>query len=203
VQIKLKGYQDEELVVVIEPGRERSFPRVTLVPKEEFASTATPTPTYSAPTPTSTSPAETPTPTASAATPSPTLPVETPTPSSPTPTPILTSPTATPPVTGFPGERFPQTRLRILTEADVADFSYADLQYAINEMYARHGAQFMTRPDLRKQFESFIWYVPMPGMTLGRINREFSRIERQNRDLLARFRDQRRQKQGRPIEPGS
>ena len=61
-------------------------------------------------------------------------------------------------------------------------------------MYARHGAQFLREPDVRRQFEQFIWYVPMPGLTLARIDREFSRIESQNRDLLSRLRDQKRPK---------
>jgi YARHG domain len=82
----------------------------------------------------------------------------------------------------------------MLTEADIADLDYAQLRYAINEMYARHGAQFFREPDIRKQFEQFNWYVPLPEMTLARIDREFSRIEKQNRDLLSRLRDQKRPK---------
>jgi hypothetical protein len=57
-------------------------------------------------------------------------------------------------------------------------------------MYARHGAQFLKEPDVRKQFERFRWYYPIPEITLAQIDAEFSRIEKQNRDLLARLRDQ-------------
>jgi chemotaxis protein histidine kinase CheA len=193
VRIQLKGYQDEELVVLIEPGHQRFFPLVTLVPKKEFASDVTPAPTSPIvnPSPISTI---TPTPASLTVTPLPTSPTETPVPTSPIETPASTSPTATPRGTGLAGERFPQTRLHILTWADVADLDYTDLQYAINEIYARHGEQFLKDPDIRSQFEKFNWYVPMPGMTMSRAEREFSRIERQNRDLLARARDQKRPK---------
>jgi YARHG domain/PEGA domain len=182
LRIQLKGYQEEQLVVVIEPGGQRYFPLVTLVRNKESAVNVAPAPT---------SPAETlsPAPIAPVVSPAPSSSV-TPAPTSPAVTPIPTSPSSV----GMPGERFPQTRLRILTEADVANLDYADLQYAINEMYARHSAQFFREPDLRKQFEQFTWYFPMSGMTLTRIDREFSRIEQQNRDLLARVRDQKRPK---------
>ena len=171
LQIELKGYQDEQLVVLIEAGRERSFPLVTLISKKEPAPTVTPALTSATVSPTATSPTETPAATSPGVT-----------------------PTTTPAVSGLPGERFPQTRLRLLTEADIGDLDYADLQYAINEMYARHGAQFLKDPEIRKQFEGFVWYVPMPGMTLSRIDREFTRIESQNRDLLHRLHDQKRPK---------
>jgi chemotaxis protein histidine kinase CheA len=176
LRIELEGYQDEQLIVLIEPGAERFLPLVTLIPKKEPVSTVTPAPTS---------------PTVSPAPSSPTI---TPAPTSPSVAPAPTLPTVTPAPSGFPGERFPQTRLRILTEAEVANLDYDDLQYAINEMYARHAAQFLKDPDVRKQFERFTWYYPMPGMTLSRIDREFSRIESQNRDLLARLRDQKRPK---------
>jgi hypothetical protein len=193
VRIQLKGYQDEELVVLIEPGGQRFFPLVTLVPKKEFASNVTPAPTSPIVTPSPIS-TITPTPASPTVTPLPTSPTETPVPTSPSETPASTSPTATPRGTGLAGERFPQTRLHILTWADVADLDYADLQYAINEMYARHGEQFLRDPDIRSQFEKFNWYVPMPGMTMSRAEREFSRVERQNRDLLARAHAQKRPK---------
>jgi hypothetical protein len=187
LRIDLKGYQEEQLVVVIEPGGQRYFPVVTLVRNKESNSNVTPAPT---------SPAETPSPApiTPVITPAPTSPVVTPAPTSPAVTPGPTSTAVTPAPTGLRGERYPQTRLRILTEADVADLDYAELRYAINEMYARHGAQFFREPDIRKQFEQFTWYVPMPGLTLARVDREFSRIERQNRDLLSRLRDQKRPK---------
>jgi hypothetical protein len=161
--IQLEGYQDEKLIVLIKPGDQRFYPPVTLIPKP-----------------------------VSIATPTPSSPAVTPTPSSPAVTPTPGSPTVTPALSGYPGERFPQTRQRLLTEAEVANLDYAELRYAINEMYARHGAQFLKEPDIRKQFEKFSWYYPIPEMTLSRIEREFTRIEKQNRDLLARLRDQKR-----------
>jgi hypothetical protein len=174
LRIALEGYQDEQLIVLIKPGDQRFLPLVTLIPTKESVSTVTPAP--NSPT----------------VTPAPTSPTETPTPSSPTVTPAPNSPTVAPFLTGYPGERYPQTRERLLTEAEVANLDYADLRYAINEMYARHGAQFLKEPDVRKQFERFSWYYPIPELTLTEIDAEFSRIESQNRDLLARLRDQKR-----------
>lgn len=74
----------------------------------------------------------------------------------------------------------------------MANLDYAELRYAINEMYARHGAQFLNHPEIRKQFEKFKWYYPIPGLSLDDIDKEFSHIERHNRDLLARLLDQKR-----------
>jgi hypothetical protein len=197
LRIQLKGYQDEQLVVVIEPGGQRSFPLITLVRNKESAASVTPAPTSPAETASHapTTPVVTPAPISPAVTPAPTSPADTEAPISPAVTPSSSvSPAVNPSNGGFPGERFPQTRLRVLRETDVADLDYNDLQYAINEMYARHGAQFVRNPEIRKQFEPLSWYFPITGMTLGRIDREFSHIESQNRDLLARLRDQKRPK---------
>jgi hypothetical protein len=61
-------------------------------------------------------------------------------------------------------------------------------------MYAFHGAQFLKEPAVRKQFDGCSWYIPIPHLTLKEIDREFSRIETQNRDLLAQLREQKRPK---------
>jgi hypothetical protein len=184
LRIELEGYQDEQLIVLIKPGDQRFFPSVTLIPKKEPVSAVTPT---------STSPTETQASGSPPTTPVSTSPTETPTPSPPTVTQTPGSPSpVTPVLSGYPGESYPQTRERLLTEAEVANLDYADLQYAINEMYARHGARFLKEPNVRKQFQRFSWYYPIPELTLTEIDGEFSRIESQNRDLLARLRDQKR-----------
>ena len=115
-----------------------------------------------------------------------------PIPVTPTATPVPTSTSTSPAPGSYPGERYPQTREHVLTETEDASLDYAELRYAINEMYARHGAQFLKEPGVRKQFEVFSWYYPISGITLAQIDAEFSRTESQNRDLLARLRDQKR-----------
>jgi hypothetical protein len=193
LRIELEGYQDEQLIVVIKPGDQRFLPTVTLIAKKEPSPTATPinvTPTVT-PGPTFRPHLVTPTVTPTI-TPLQVSPTVSPPPVTPTATPVPTSPSITPTQGTYPGEKYPQTRDRVLAETEVASLDYAELRYAINEMYARHGAQFLKEPEVRKQFEAFSWYYPIPGITLAQIDAEFSRIESQNRDLLARLRDQKR-----------
>ena len=52
---------------------------------------------------------------------------------------------------------FPDSSERILTDADVAGLSKAELQIARNEIYARHGRRF-NNPDLQAWFNSCSWY---------------------------------------------
>jgi hypothetical protein len=92
------------------------------------------------------------------------------------------------------GERYPQTRLRVLTEADITGLDFAQLRYAINEMYARHGAPFPKEPEIETQFRKFEWYHPIPGRTEAQIEASFSPLEKYNMELLARARDQKRPK---------
>jgi hypothetical protein len=88
----------------------------------------------------------------------------------------------------FPGERFPATRLDELTVSDVNESSLNDIRYAINEMFARHGAEFEDK-KVTKQFEQFPWYKPRPGLTFDDIENEFSDLEKQNLKVLGRCRD--------------
>jgi hypothetical protein len=88
----------------------------------------------------------------------------------------------------FPGERFPATRLDELTVPDVNDSSLSEITYAINEMFARHGAEFKEK-KVTKQFEQFSWYTPRPGLSLDEIETEFSDLEKQNLKVLGRCRD--------------
>ena len=89
---------------------------------------------------------------------------------------------------GFPGERFSGTRLDELTVPDVNESSLSDITYAINEMFARHGAEFKEK-KVTKQFEQFSWYTPRPGLSLDEIETEFSDLEKQNLKVLGRCRD--------------
>ncbi len=92
----------------------------------------------------------------------------------------------------YPGERYPQTRQRLLTMADVASLSSAQLRYAINEMYARHGATFPAQPPIEAQFRKFSWYRPNPMLTFEQIEDTFSQIEKDNLALLGQVRGMKR-----------
>ena len=52
---------------------------------------------------------------------------------------------------------FPDSSERLLTEADIAGMSSAELQIARNEIFARHGRRF-NNPDLQAWFDSCSWY---------------------------------------------
>jgi hypothetical protein len=88
----------------------------------------------------------------------------------------------------YPGERFPATRLDELTVADVNESSLNDVIYAINEMFARHGAEFKDK-NVTKEFAQFSWYKPRPGVSFNDIETEFSDLEKQNLKVLDRCRD--------------
>ena len=53
------------------------------------------------------------------------------------------------------GERYPQTRQRLLAIEDLNGLNAAEIRYAINEIYARHGASFPNHPDIQQQFKNF------------------------------------------------
>lgn len=88
----------------------------------------------------------------------------------------------------YPGEKFPATRLDELTVPDVNESSLSEITYAINEMFARHGAEFKDK-KVTKQFAQFSWYKPRPGLTFDDAESEFSDVEKQNLKVLGRCRD--------------
>jgi hypothetical protein len=88
----------------------------------------------------------------------------------------------------FPGERFAATRFDELDPADVNESSLEDINYAINEMYARHGAEFKDR-KVAGQFSQFSWYKLRPGLSLASAEAEFTDLEKQNMKVLRQCRD--------------
>ena len=88
----------------------------------------------------------------------------------------------------LPGEKFPATRLDELTVPDVNESSLSEITYAINEMYARHGADFKDK-KVAEQFSEFSWYKRRPGVTSADAEEEFSDLEKQNLKVLQRCRD--------------
>jgi uncharacterized protein YecT (DUF1311 family) len=92
----------------------------------------------------------------------------------------------------YHGEKYPQTRTRLITEEEAAAMIYAQLRYAVNEVYARHGANFGGLTAIQNQFRKFTWYQPRNGVSVAGIESEFSDIERANVKMLAKYRDRKR-----------
>ena len=82
------------------------------------------------------------------------------------------------------GERFPETRTRDLDADEIGQMSDEDVRYAINEMFARYGMTFRDK-DLQAQFEPYKWYQPNEKWKPNQIERQFSKREKYNADLLA------------------
>ena len=89
------------------------------------------------------------------------------------------------------GERFPQTRTRDLDADEIGQMSDEDVRYAINEMFARYGMTFRDK-DLQAEFEPYKWYQPNDKWTPNQIERQFSKREKHNADLLAAERSARK-----------
>jgi hypothetical protein len=86
------------------------------------------------------------------------------------------------------GEKFPATREEPITTADANELELSDIRYAINEMLARHGANFKDA-RLRETFAGFSWYQPRTDLSLEEIENEFSDVEKHNIAVLRRCRD--------------
>lgn len=83
------------------------------------------------------------------------------------------------------GEKFPQTRERLLSKSDIASWDFASVRYAINEIYARHGYAFQN-PDIRQRFQTFSWYHSKPGISMEELEKRYlSQVEFGNAKLLA------------------
>lgn len=119
---------------------------------------------------------------------------------SPTPSPTLT-PTPEPahsflPETGsnssltaWPGEAFPETRIRRLKAEEVAAWTAEKVRYAINELYARGGYDFRT-PEVKQTFMRLSWYRErlVNGRTQDEAYAHLSALERSNLELLQAIR---------------
>ena len=98
----------------------------------------------------------------------------------------------------FPGEQFPETRLNLLSLREVSKWPISSVQYAINEMFARHGGDFPpSKASAKANFQRYSWYQPRLGVDLDVIEQEFSWVEKENLKLLAGIRD------GKPFSPAS
>lgn len=54
----------------------------------------------------------------------------------------------------------PDSDIRLLTNADIAGLTKTEINYAKNEIYARHGRMFKSH-ELQNYFNSKSWYVPL------------------------------------------
>ena len=114
--------------------------------------------------------------------------------------------------TEFEGEKFPATREEPITVADANELELSDVRYAINEMLARHGANFHDA-SIKKTFSEFSWYQPQTDISADEIEKtEFSDVEKHNIAALRRCRDakvaaahrpQRHAIRGEPVEEES
>lgn len=86
------------------------------------------------------------------------------------------------------GEKFPATREEPISVADANELELSDIRYAINEMLARHGANFKDA-KIKKTFAEFSWYQPCTDVSLEEIEKEFSEVETHNIAVLRRCRD--------------
>ena len=111
----------------------------------------------------------------------------------------------TTPLYAAPGEKFPQTKTRLLKSSEINKLTPDERQYAINEIFARHGLLFGDL-TLRKQFLPYKWYRPEPGQTSAQTRKQFNSYERRNVERLAKSRDEREVEAAvyrSPYKPGS
>ena len=88
------------------------------------------------------------------------------------------------PLRAASGEKYPQTKTRLLGSREIKKLSPEQRQYAINEIFARHGLLFGDL-KLRKQFLPFKWYRPEPGQSSAQTRKLFNSYERRNVERLA------------------
>ena len=81
------------------------------------------------------------------------------------------------------GERFAQTRMRILAASEAQNWSDDDLQYAINEVFARHGRRFEDK-KIAPLFTKQSWYHPRADLSNQQIEESLSDVEVQNIMML-------------------
>ena len=79
----------------------------------------------------------------------------------------------------------PDSDSRYLTDGEVSSLSQREIQYAINEIYARHGATFDDQ-DVKNYFYSKDWYSP--SQSKDDAKKEFNKYEKANIDLLSKYR---------------
>ena len=95
---------------------------------------------------------------------------------------VSIAPASTPEATAppvMPGERFPQTRLQVLSASELQGWQLSDLQYAINEILARNGAEFPDKATAGT-FRRFSWYHPQKKRDLDKTEASLPELEKTN-----------------------
>lgn len=85
------------------------------------------------------------------------------------------------------GYVFPDVDSAYLDKEDVEPLSTEEIQYAINEVYARHGLKF-TKQSNKEKFEKKKWYT---GTVDDQDDIKLNQYEKKNVDLMADFLEQR------------
>jgi hypothetical protein len=83
----------------------------------------------------------------------------------------------------MPGERFAQTRMRTMRAEEAQNWSPDDLQYAINEVFARHGRRFEDN-KVAAVFGKLSWYRPRADLSNQQIEESLSEVEVENVMML-------------------
>lgn len=79
------------------------------------------------------------------------------------------------------GYVFPNSNSSYLTEEEIEKLSTEEIQYAINEVYARHGLKF-TKKSNQERFEKKKWYT---GTVDDQDEITLNQYEKKNIDLMA------------------
>lgn len=87
------------------------------------------------------------------------------------------------------GKRYvlPASGVRRLTEEDVAGMDQETIQLAINEIYAKNGYDFASKPSIQEYFLQKSWYHPTVSTT-AEAQANFSDVEKYNVNFLAQHR---------------
>lgn len=106
-----------------------------------------------------------------------------------------------PPDSSVSGERFPETRMRILSYDEYQDWSDYDIQYALTELVARRGFD-IRKPEVERIYRNALGenYRPVPGRTLNQAESYFTRVEMENYQNIAAERE-RRKRRGTWVSP--
>ncbi len=97
--------------------------------------------------------------------------------------PVQQAPVRQAPVQNVSSQILPQSASRKLTSADVSGLTLQQINYAKNEIYARHGRMFQSR-ELQNYFNAQSWYVgTIPASQFSEST--LSSVERYNADFLA------------------
>lgn len=87
-------------------------------------------------------------------------------------------------ITNYTGKNIlPKSGFELLTEADLAGLSPAELRLARNEIYARHGRSFKDA-ELRKYFESCSWYKVKKSYNYSNESANLNSIEKANINFI-------------------